>query len=129
MRQLKFRAWDGGKMVLPPPEYSSKLGPYLLTLNGRCYIYGVYQDLIWMQFTGLLDKNGKEIFEGDRVQCCVDGECSDHQVAWGGELDSGYPAFDLIPYVEVESNGISYFNAAGTIEVIGNIYETPLEES
>ena len=65
MRSIKFRAWDGEKMIQPPNTYSSQLGPNFFTLDGRCYIHGVYQDLELMQYTGLKDKNGTEIYEDD----------------------------------------------------------------
>ena len=60
MRQIKFRAWDkefeGGTMT-----YSDER---LHLEDFFCYHEG--QDL--MQFTGLLDKNGKEIYEGDKCK-------------------------------------------------------------
>lgn len=50
-REIKFRAWDGKKMIhgyfnLPPQDEITKEWEY-------------------MQFTGLTDKNGKEVYEGD----------------------------------------------------------------
>ena len=60
MRKLKFKAWHKkeGKM-LPPKSLAqiSTLGEFEPTLN--------FDDLEWLQFTGLLDKSGKEIYEGD----------------------------------------------------------------
>ncbi len=63
MRTIKFRAWDGNKMYKPSglpgfleEHFDFKEGTFLKIENKK----GVL-----MQFTGLLDKNGKEIFEGD----------------------------------------------------------------
>lgn len=70
MREIKFRAWDGEKII-----YQSKDGwfdkvkhpnherPQCMQLQSTMQICTI------MQFTGLLDKNGKEIYEGDIVSC------------------------------------------------------------
>ena len=82
-----------------------------------------------MQFTGLFDKNKKEIYEGDIVRWsdCYEPEdsieVSVHQVVYCAEDD--YPAFDLKPYLCEELNGLSYAMAEGYLEVIGNLHEHP----
>lgn len=121
MRGIKFRAWcNNMKSIVDVMDiHFSKTNSYIKTPDG-----GFSKNFTLMQYTGLKDKNGNEIYESDLVECCIDSECSMHQIVWGGETNnSHYPAFDLAPYVEVESNGISYFSEAGTIEVVGNIYE------
>jgi len=57
MRKIKFRLWDNKKM-----QDSFELDNEFDCISG----FIGYGEL--MQFTGLLDKNGKEIFEGDLLQ-------------------------------------------------------------
>lgn len=78
MRPIKFRAWHEGS-------------PYPMVLNPlhRCDAgdvldkKGIYKDWILMQFTGLLDKNGTEIYEGDvlKLNCgAEDGATTRHKI-------------------------------------------------
>lgn len=57
-REIKFRVWDGEQMV--SPDYISREGVAYWKSNS---IPEYSKDI--MQFTGILDKNGKEIYEGD----------------------------------------------------------------
>ena len=129
MREIKFRAWDKcAEFMLYSDKhtddyffefYAGKIGAYGITL-GASTIYEPPQPETYelseiMQYTGLKDRNGKEIYESDIVfidndkfeviwnkkraryalKSCFDGKL--YTYLWGGEF--------------------------GSIEIIGNIYE------
>ena len=74
------------------------------------------QHWIWMQFTGLKDKNGKEIYEGDYLQH-ADGEVS--VVEW---LDG---CFVVRHFWNKKKSDCDFIAAKNLFEIIGNIYENP----
>ncbi len=117
-REIKFRAWDGD--TLRDCEEIIRNGWSPLTTkeyNGN--------KIIWMQFTGLKDKNGKEIYEGDLLHIVIDDDECVREIKYYG--DKEYPAFDVdeIPWLGNESNYLSSISNLGTMEIIGNIYENP----
>lgn len=110
MKDLKFRAWDGKKMiddVIPASETS--------IIEFFEYEWQETEVEAIEQYTGLKDKNGKEIFEGDLV-AYEKNNIASVRFEYGG----------FYPFVEPYND---FGCPSGKeVEVIGNIHESNIEE-
>ena len=127
MNNLKFRAWDKTKEIFTNYQIVDDMLYFMDKFTG-VWIRDDNQDrFAIMQSTGLKDKNGKEIFEGDIVNC--------------GYLFNGSP-FDELDEYEEEKGVVKFLNcgfnikfkndtylfidimgSCEDIEVVGNIYD------
>ena len=113
MRTIKFRAWDGVAMR-SGQLFSITMQGGLLYDSGECG--DKLLDYPIMQYTGFLDKNGIEIFEGDIAVCVCNGEKDIHEIKWTGEVLT----------LDYSSQGLLTLQSIGyEFEVIGNVYENP----
>ena len=122
MRELKFRAWFPERIECYPIELDGKRSPANMHYFGLFDHAGeLRDDAIIMQYTGLKDKNGKEIYEGDIVNLIPDGYVSElAKVEWDGSHAQWI--YRRISSLEI-ANGTGVYIQWKPVEVIGNIYE------
>ncbi len=120
-REIKFRAWDKLENVMWFNGFSvSAYGNIHFYEPSREYCGYSNLDWILMQYTGLKDKNGKEIYEGDICRMTWDG----HEIIAPMIFNQEKAQFGLDAEVDFESP--AYIKDVPTPpEIIGNIYENP----
>ena len=131
MREIKFRAWDKGlkRMIYlsePTVENDDFSG---IVFKLRDYFVSAFssdriEDLELMQYTGLRDKNGREVYEGDIMRF---KDWWDEEMVGEVRYSEKDMAFTIVNDFW-DGFPIMY---ADDLEVIGNIYENPelLEEA
>ena len=112
MRELKYRAFNGVSF-----KYSDKT----ILINTYDQLRLFFQNCVTNfdkvdQYTGLLDKNGVEIYEGD---ICIHAYESDIK----GVISFFEGSF--IIGIAICSNSLINFNAPRNLQVIGNIHQNP----
>jgi hypothetical protein len=117
MRTIKFRAWDSeiNKMVSEFDHNYIISADYGDLCCGKFDHYKDYQELALMQFTGLKDKNGKEIYDGDILTLPNMGK---------GTIEWYHCGFILRLQSEIIWQQL-LFNVVGHYTIIGNIYQNP----
>jgi uncharacterized phage protein (TIGR01671 family) len=124
MREIKFRAWDKTRK-----QWIENTGnPYVFPFNGKVAMtcagnktghisetdYSEYYEL--SQFTGLHDKNGKEIYEEDIVKTIY----GNRRVVYSQDI----ACYEIVSAGTARSLYGNIREPLG-VEVIGNIFETP----
>lgn len=112
----KFRAWSKAEKIMSDVK---KIDFCNCEIDARSFDETEIEEVILMQSTGLLDKNGTEVYIGDIIKCT---RGCPHEVylekEYGGTFIGGMPAV----YLKGIKEGYSWIGAE---EVIGNIYENP----
>ena len=123
VREIKFRAWVDGKMI---PVSNLDMDSDEPLVNGddlnRFPCAWIEEPNALMQYTGLKDRNGVEIYEGDILR--------DVDSGWSGDI--GYVKYNPVYFAfyqktEVDGSELeTHFDYRGqAYEVIGNVYENP----
>ena len=136
-REIKFRAWDRVK---------KEMNDISDVDWGAGHNYFTDNSYVIIQYTGLKDKNGKEIYEGDMLSLNGNMTADDsmgwlpngwifdeedkYPVRWDEKL-AGWVLEMPTKYDRKDEEAVKYLNHArgllinGDIEIIGNIYENP----
>jgi len=115
-RKTKFRAWDMEKKEM---NTTQSFGDFWDIMNNEYGATFSPKRFVLMQFTGLTDKNGKEIYEGDILQLQADGihNTKLYKIIFNEKLGHfREESIENEPYQE---------NIYPTRTIIGNIYENP----
>lgn len=108
MREIKFRCWFDNQMhKVVDIDFSYK----------RINLFGAdiigFKEGVLMQFTGLYDKNGKEIYEGDIVR------------NYGHDIEDWIVSYEYGKFIGTFDNICEDLYEIHDFEVIGNIYDNP----
>ena len=116
MREIKFRAWN---VITKTMIDLKKITPLALNMDTDGLFIPFSDGLPLIQYTGLLDKNGKEIYEGDIIEW---GHQRFGLVKSRIEFIAG--SFQHYPNVRGVNSGVLN-GIICSCEIIGNIYENP----
>ncbi len=135
-REIKYRAWDGSCMYSQDDCYftfgkdeKGQAGKYwscyLYEKNGSHYCCdSTDEDVVMMQYTGIKDCKGKDIYEGDVIRNPNSTEPEDvgFEVCFDG-FGFKYKSVFLIEGKKMIGDPFSH--TSSDYEVVGNVYENP----
>jgi uncharacterized phage protein (TIGR01671 family) len=140
-RELKFRAWEkGNEEMIVEPAFIAVEGNGDYSVFSEKYNEWLHDNCEIMQFAGLKDKNGTDIYEGDIGEIKTQsGRVERFTVEWGihrRDMASGWTVdipgfcfriegFPSFPIVNNYLNG----HDLDIIEIIGNIYQPPTTDT
>lgn len=124
----RYRAWNKATKVMYEVDdiMSIDFGKSEISVKTLFFErtnYYKFDDIVLMQSTGLTDKNGKEIFEGDILSIETDEENVKVEVSW----DSKHAlfVFESKKYNEKEALGELFEDNSYPFKIIGNVWEDP----
>ena len=120
----EFRAWTGEGKAMYYDVYPFKDDTLLLSYDGIAFDEVPASDFILMQSTGLLDKNGSEIFEGDIVKYEAGCNTVTEEVAYDKNF-AGFGVRDADTDIIFTFLQLADVVDLISLEVVGNKYENP----
>jgi uncharacterized phage protein (TIGR01671 family) len=119
MRDMRFRAWD---------KFTKKMFDYDLIRNDELRDLESDEHRIYMQFTGIYDRNKKPIYEGDIVEMFREVSRGGDEHPYKGYVKYWEGSYFLFEKNEVWVDGVFDWCVSESKyyrKVIGNIYENP----
>ena len=117
MREIKFRAWDKKRKIW------ININDFCIE-NNKPHITNLEhdsedKDLILLQFTGIKDKNRKEIYEGDILE--VNNPMPEKRIVYWNDFNSGFETYKIVGKEKIKMS----FHKNMRPKVIGNKFENP----
>ena len=125
----KFRAWDIAKKEMFKDTFAITESGQVVVVEQEDVMsppdYVFVDHLVIMQSTGLFDKNGREIFEGDIIANGPDVMCMKRHNTLGFYVEKKGRVEFIADCAVLEEFEEDAKEIADSLEIIGNIYESP----